>query len=147
MSKTINFLCFQKLKFMEPSRVWYQVTPPGPFQQFLCPLQKINSRLGTSRMARGCEAQRRLWFVRCAVFERVRRRSSSAAGSLFGRAPTLPRHRAAQVRETVPRYAAVRRSMVHRALGTGATDSDTICYYVFAHPFLLFSFSGFLNTL
>ena len=27
MSKTINFLCFQKLKFMEPSRVWYQVTP------------------------------------------------------------------------------------------------------------------------
>ena len=36
---------------MEPSRVWYQVNPPGPLQQFLCPLQKINSCLGTSQMA------------------------------------------------------------------------------------------------
>jgi len=25
--------------------------PPGPLQQFLCPLQKINSCLGTSQMA------------------------------------------------------------------------------------------------
>jgi len=30
MSKTINFIFFQKLKFMEPGRVWYQVNPPDP---------------------------------------------------------------------------------------------------------------------
>jgi len=38
----------QKLKFMEPSRVQYQVNLPEP-QQFLCPVQKINSFLGTSQ--------------------------------------------------------------------------------------------------
>ena len=53
MSKTINFFFFQKLKFMETSRVWYQV---NPLQQFLCPLQKINSCLGTSQMARVVQA-------------------------------------------------------------------------------------------
>ena len=43
-----------KLKFVEPISVWYQVKTPGPPpQQFLCPLQKINSCFGTSQMAPG----------------------------------------------------------------------------------------------
>jgi len=28
---------FQKLKFMEPSRVWYQVNPPDPSNNFCAP--------------------------------------------------------------------------------------------------------------
>ena len=52
--RSISFFIFcvpihnEKLKFMEPS---HQVNPPDPTQQFLCPLQKINSCLGTSQMA------------------------------------------------------------------------------------------------
>jgi len=64
MSKTINFFLFifcvpiqnEKLKFMEPSRVRYQVNPSDPLKKFLCPLQKINSCLGTSQMAPGLAA-------------------------------------------------------------------------------------------
>jgi len=37
MSKTISFFFFQKLNFMEPSRVWYQVTPPDPSNNFCAP--------------------------------------------------------------------------------------------------------------
>ena len=36
---------------MEPSCVRYRVNPPEPSQQFLCPVQEINSCLGTSQMA------------------------------------------------------------------------------------------------
>ena len=45
MSTTINFLCFQKLKFMEPSRVWYQVTPPDPSNNFRAPSRKSTHAL------------------------------------------------------------------------------------------------------
>ena len=57
MSKTINFFfCVpihnEKLKFMEPSRVRYQVNPAAdPPQQFCAPSRKTNSCLGTSQMA------------------------------------------------------------------------------------------------
>ena len=50
----------RKLKFMEPIsiRVWYQVNTPGTTpQQFLCPLQKINSCFGTSQTAPGVDAR------------------------------------------------------------------------------------------
>jgi len=55
-----QFLFFQKLKFMEPSRVWYQVTPPGPFQQFLCPSRKSTHAL-----------ERLRWPLAAAVFSSV----------------------------------------------------------------------------
>ena len=70
MSKTINFFFFfccvpihnEKLKFMEPGRVRYQVNPPDLPQQFLRPFQKISSCIGTSQMA---PVWARVW---CLVF-------------------------------------------------------------------------------
>jgi len=56
MSKTINFFfCVhihnEKLKFMEPSRVRYQVNAADPLSNFCAPSRKTNSCLGTSQMA------------------------------------------------------------------------------------------------
>ena len=44
--------------------------PPGPLQQFLCPLQKINSCLETSHMAAGVPVQldQTCWFLPESIF-------------------------------------------------------------------------------
>ena len=40
-----QFLFFQKFKFMELSRVWYQVNPPDPSNNFCAPSRKSTHAL------------------------------------------------------------------------------------------------------